>query len=189
MRNILFAAVAALILPLFVGTFIPAQADTPGCVTAKEYRAAKTGMTPRRVGRIFDTTGEPLDGGAGGYTQGYQRCSGGGIIVGFGWIADSDKVGLYSKMQTNKAVVSCVTTDEWRQVYINPDGSGSGPGDGGTLHRVHRVFGTKGWVVDRFNTGDDQRWQIRKYQRCNSAMTRKVSYTKVGASAWWSYWG
>ena len=32
--------------------------DTPGCVTRAEYRAARSGMTPKKVAAIFDTWGK-----------------------------------------------------------------------------------------------------------------------------------
>lgn len=52
----------------------PAAADTPGCVTKKEYRKVHRGMTKRRVHRIFDTRGWFADGGAGGYSRVYRSC-------------------------------------------------------------------------------------------------------------------
>jgi hypothetical protein len=69
-----------------VGLSVPgaAVADTPGCVTRREYRAAETGWQPSRVRHRFDTGGELVssyagDAGAGvpaRQTRAYQRCSG-----------------------------------------------------------------------------------------------------------------
>jgi len=52
----------------------PAAADTPGCVTKKEYRKVHKGMTRERVHRIFDTRGWFAGGGAGGFEHGYRGC-------------------------------------------------------------------------------------------------------------------
>ena len=38
----------------------PAHADTPGCVSKKEFGQAKQGMTRGKVHRIFDTSGKSL---------------------------------------------------------------------------------------------------------------------------------
>jgi hypothetical protein len=35
----------------------PAEADTPRCVTAREFRQVQPGMPKRRVHRVFDTRG------------------------------------------------------------------------------------------------------------------------------------
>jgi|RhiMetdeSRZDD1v2_1073273.scaffolds.fasta_scaffold15004_14 hypothetical protein len=65
-------------LALAVGGIVvatsPASADTPGCVTKKEYRKIHKGMTKKRVHRIFDTRGWFADGGAGGYSRAYLSC-------------------------------------------------------------------------------------------------------------------
>ncbi|UPK76196.1 hypothetical protein MU582_06025 [Nocardioidaceae bacterium SCSIO 66511] len=55
--------------------------DTPKCVSNKEFRRVKRGMKPRRVHRIFDTAGGYLDGFAGGYARGYDRCRGRHVVV------------------------------------------------------------------------------------------------------------
>ena len=50
-------------------------ADTPACVTKKEYRHIHMGMTKKRVHRIFDTRRSWLvDSGGGRYTRTYQSC-------------------------------------------------------------------------------------------------------------------
>jgi hypothetical protein len=63
-------------------TAAPVSADTPRCVTVKEYRQVYKGMKKWRVHRIFDTRGEASGGFAGGYTRWYPTCaafrSGGG---------------------------------------------------------------------------------------------------------------
>lgn len=164
---------------------VAAGTDSPGCATLKEYQAAKRGMVPRRVAHIFDTQGELLDGAAGGYAQGYQRCDAdGGFILEYGWNRSSRQVRLYSKGKTPYPVVDCVTTDEWR--YVDPY---SGIGTGGTMRHVHAVFGTEGWFVRQFNDGAGGQWQIRRYQVCASPTTKRVDYHKTGHSVWWSYWG
>jgi hypothetical protein len=56
-------------------TAVPAAADTPGCVTKKEYHQIHKGMTKKRVHRIFDTHRSWLvDSGSGKYTRTYQSC-------------------------------------------------------------------------------------------------------------------
>jgi hypothetical protein len=52
----------------------PAAADTPGCVTKKEYRHIHKGMTKKRVHRIFDTHRSWGSGGGAVYTRTYQSC-------------------------------------------------------------------------------------------------------------------
>ena len=56
-------------------TAAPASADTPGCVTKKEYRRIHKGMTKKRVHRIFDTRRSWFAGGSAGvYKRTYQSC-------------------------------------------------------------------------------------------------------------------
>ena len=55
-------------------TASPAAADTPGCVTKKEYRRIHKGMTTKRVLRIFDTHRSWGTGGGAVYTRTYQSC-------------------------------------------------------------------------------------------------------------------
>ena len=50
-------------------------ADTPGCVTKKEYRHIHKGMTKKRVHRIFDTRGWFADGAGGGFSRAYLSCN------------------------------------------------------------------------------------------------------------------
>jgi hypothetical protein len=53
----------------------PGAADTPGCVTKKEYRKIHKGMTKKRVHRIFDTPRHWLIVSSDGkYTYTYQSC-------------------------------------------------------------------------------------------------------------------
>ena len=52
----------------------PAQADTPGCVTKREFLNTPRGTPIRRVHRIYDTHGWFIDGGAGGFARGYRFC-------------------------------------------------------------------------------------------------------------------
>lgn len=185
--SVVIAVVAALLPGILVSA---AEADTPGCVSKAEFRRVGHGMTPARVARIFDTRGQLLDGATGGYAQAYKSCAAGGVAVEFGWRRPgSPRLGLITKRWTRHRVVNCVTHDEWRQVWIRKDGTGSGPGTGGTRRRIHGVFGITGRVVDRFHTGPRQRWQIRRYDRCASPKTYTVEYTSLRKGPWHSYWG
>ena len=76
MRKILCAGLlsAAITTGALVVTATPASADTPRCVTHKEYRQVHKGMKKSRVHRIFDIRGEFADGAAGGYTRWYPSC-------------------------------------------------------------------------------------------------------------------
>ena len=67
---------AGVVLALVGGTAIspPATADTPGCVTKKEYRKIHKGVTKKRVHRIFDTSRNWGTGGGAVYTRTYQSC-------------------------------------------------------------------------------------------------------------------
>jgi len=58
-----------------------ATADTPRCVSRKEFRKVDRGMRKQRVHRIFDTRGEFGDGGAGGYSRLYKVCRPGFYVV------------------------------------------------------------------------------------------------------------
>lgn len=88
----------------------------------------------------------------------------------------------------------CVTRKEWRTIYVSPDGYDNGPGTGGRLARVHRVFdthGTRTWFY-----GDDPTFeaQVRKYRKCNDPNRRySVTFHRYKQnghwSSWWSYWG
>lgn len=87
----------------------------------------------------------------------------------------------------------CVTRHEWRQVYIVADGTGSGPGSGGTMRRVHRIFGTSGSRVVYDEAAPDFRYQVRRYERCARPGHYRVTFHQYNAdgdwSAWSSYWG
>lgn len=84
MKQLLSAVLlsAAMTTGTLVVTATPASADTPRCVTHKEYRQVHKGMKKSRVHRIFDNRGEFADGAVGGYTRFYGSCearwSGGG---------------------------------------------------------------------------------------------------------------
>jgi hypothetical protein len=61
-----------------------AEADTPGCVTLKEFRSIEPGMHVGKVARRFDTKGEPGRITAGAViatTRKYQKCSDDGSKV------------------------------------------------------------------------------------------------------------
>jgi hypothetical protein len=49
--------------------------ETPGCVSAAEYRLIKNGMTPAKVHSIFGTTGHVTTGGS-MVTREYETCEG-----------------------------------------------------------------------------------------------------------------
>ena len=57
---LLAAAVAAAVLSPLPGPAAPVSADTPGCVSAAEYRRVHDHMTRGKVHRIFDTSGRNL---------------------------------------------------------------------------------------------------------------------------------
>lgn len=59
----------------------PVAADTPGCVTHREYRAVTIGMLQPRVHRIFDTTGKSIGGGR-NYRK-YPACGSGTVYVDY----------------------------------------------------------------------------------------------------------
>ena len=88
---------------------------------------------------------------------------------------------------------NCVTRAEWRKVYIVPDGTGSGPGDGGTKRRVHGIFDITGTRVVYDQPDPTFRYQVRRYKKCARPSRYRVTYHQYkvnGAwTAWWSYWG
>lgn len=59
---------------------LPAQADTPGCVTRHEYRRVDTSgsdaWTRRHVARVFDTRGHVVSIGSNQITLHYHTCAG-----------------------------------------------------------------------------------------------------------------
>lgn len=59
-----------------VATAPSASADTPGCVTVREYRSVYDGMPLRRVDYIFDTFGELVSQGGGYMRREYRPCAG-----------------------------------------------------------------------------------------------------------------
>lgn len=90
MKHRIPGVVAAVALIAGTGvTLAPAaQADTKGCVTQKEFRQVKKGMTKRKVARIFDTKGtQDAISSAGGYTfeiRSYRACTQfGAVSIGF----------------------------------------------------------------------------------------------------------
>jgi hypothetical protein len=75
---------SAVVVALFVAAgfalpVAPAQADTPGCVTRKEYRKVGQGWTKARVDRRFDTDGNRVaiasSGGFKTSVWSYRACS------------------------------------------------------------------------------------------------------------------
>lgn len=65
---------ATLAVGTLAGPAPAASADTPRCVTFKEFRQVDRGMTKAKVHRIFDINGQFADGAAGGYTRYYGSC-------------------------------------------------------------------------------------------------------------------
>jgi len=66
---------AAITTSTLVVSATPASADTPRCVTHREYLQVRKGMTKARVHQIFDIRGEFAGGFAGGYTRFYGSCA------------------------------------------------------------------------------------------------------------------
>lgn len=56
MKRILLIALAVGVL-IVIGPVATASADTPGCVTKREFRSVHRGATKLRVRRVFDTAG------------------------------------------------------------------------------------------------------------------------------------
>ncbi|HXH80278.1 hypothetical protein [Nocardioides sp.] len=87
----------------------------------------------------------------------------------------------------------CVTRHEWRQVYIVADGTGTGPGSGGTKSRFHGIFDTAGSRKIYEEPAPDFRYQVRRYEKCARPGYYRVTYHQYLAdgdwSAWSSYWG
>lgn len=76
MKTLLSAAVlgATLTIGTLTGAAAPASADTPRCVTFKEFQQIDKGMKKARVHRIFGIRGQSAGGFAGGYTRWYPSC-------------------------------------------------------------------------------------------------------------------
>ena len=88
MKRIAVAVACAFALAVVAGTVgsvQPARADTPKCVTRKEFRRVSIGMTKRRVQRIFDWPGIRV---SWWHSKGkfweeriYVECGGGGVVI------------------------------------------------------------------------------------------------------------
>lgn len=77
--NKLAQLVLALVLAVGGTTVLaaPAQAgDTPNCVSKREFKRVKDGMTKARVHRIFDVNGKREYSGSGGEGRSYRPCEG-----------------------------------------------------------------------------------------------------------------
>jgi hypothetical protein len=102
-------------------------------------------------------------------------------------------VPLAGAAPANADTPGCVTPQEWRHVYIIPDDTGSGPGSGATMRRVHRVFDTVGSRVLYDKLYGDFRYQVRRYEKCARPGFYRVTYHRYlihgDGSAWDSYWG
>jgi hypothetical protein len=57
-----------------------ARADTPGCVSRREYNRVTKGMTMTKVHNIFDTEGQLTGLGAPNELRYYETCTGRGVI-------------------------------------------------------------------------------------------------------------
>ena len=80
-----------------IGLFpMPAQADTPGCVTRPEFRRMELGMRQARVRVIFDAHGQQIEEHNASETFAYDTCSNRGVVFvtyrhnrvipGFSWV-------------------------------------------------------------------------------------------------------
>lgn len=103
--------------------------------------------------------------------------------------ADTRAGAASSTFAARRDTPHCVTKREWRRVYIVPDGTGRGPGKGGTKARVHRIFDVRGKRTWCFNDGHGTRHQTRSYNRCARKSRYKVTYIKYRSRPWWSYGG
>lgn len=66
---------------LSAATMSVAEADTPGCVSKREFNRVSVGMAQARVHRIFDTAGEQTGLGAPNVLYYYKSCrSAGGVV-------------------------------------------------------------------------------------------------------------
>ena len=70
------ALVSMLVLPSSVG----AHADTPGCVSKREYNRIPNGMATAQVHRIFDTAGAVTGLGAPNEVRHYRPCARSGLV-------------------------------------------------------------------------------------------------------------
>ena len=66
---------------LAVGTPSVAHGDTPRCVSQREFTRVSTGMTMRKVHRIFDTRGSMTGLGAPNAIRHYRPCGRRGGLV------------------------------------------------------------------------------------------------------------
>ncbi len=158
MKKLLLAASVA--VTAVVGTTSTTHADTPGCVTLTEYRAAKPDMRKRRVDHIFDTTGTRKPGTS---KFVYKHCRPDRqVVVTYRWASfvDGQRMIVVSKMivpvsSPTDDTPGCVTIEEMNLV--------DHPADGTDLHisEVHKIFGTTGWLT-RSLTYDYK----RQYEPC-----------------------
>ena len=95
MRSIARGAAAAAMLALTTSGLVafaaPASADTPGCVTHKEFQRAEEGMSIDRIGRIFDHLGAQSWKGGGWQSRQYPTCTGGYAELSFQWNKNRQK--------------------------------------------------------------------------------------------------
>ena len=74
MRRLSFAVVSAFAVAMPLMSASPASADTPGCVTKREFRGVEKGWSIERVHRRFDTAGR-LEFVSGAYkSREYRPC-------------------------------------------------------------------------------------------------------------------
>jgi hypothetical protein len=60
---------------------VPAQADTPGCVSHKEFRRIEVRDTKHHVTLVFDTHGDPVSQHGQREERAYDSCGGAVVFV------------------------------------------------------------------------------------------------------------
>ena len=78
-----FAAVAAVVAMLSVIAVATASADTPGCVSHKEFRRIENGDPHHRVNHVFDTRGDEISEHGARTEFAYPTCGGATVFVDY----------------------------------------------------------------------------------------------------------
>lgn len=102
MKKLIAGGLLAMATTTTLGLAAPTAeaADTPGCVSQKEFKQVKKGMSKKAVARIFDTKGkrEVISKG-GGYTfeiRSYKTCAQfGAVSIGFSNGKLDNKSGIF----------------------------------------------------------------------------------------------
>ena len=77
------AALAALITVLSVLAVGTASADTPGCVSRKEFRRISAGDSRHHVTTVFDTSGREISAHGARSERAYPTCSGATVFINY----------------------------------------------------------------------------------------------------------